>query len=913
MQLNELALSLEAASVIVIGFWRRRIKLREALLVVASCIFFISLPLLMNGSPMSAGSAFELSEIRDSWLAMYRSSIAAGLTLSTVLTARNIIAIVVLAGANVPSQQYYYGLEALGKFLDPLSFIVYTSMHLSQVMLAIFNTIVEVVRISAYCGQCIMALSLPLIIIGKTRSFGLSLLIIAVVMGFVASTAAASVYGLKPPSMRFPAQLPSSPMDLLYATGYSGWLITGYVGRQGFALITPTSASPVPSGELAVNGTYYLWLNIRVSPAINQSNGVYEIEVGPPPFHVIRNDSYAVGAWMWLNSSPPSRYYIQNGNGYTELKWTERLAPNETVENTLWTYSRNVSIKGCNYTTSTRAIYEEANLGRYIAELARLYDYIARQLGVDSISEPPRPAPPSDLTQRVVTITCSNEGNEDLTYSISAVIYGTGLGGWGDWGIGPKMIGIAYTSELMSYYDAVNSDYLVSAINEIKALPNIFGVFVVRIIVLSAIIFGAANALAFILGLPTGFNSLMYALINGIVYELSVIFLFKPSYGSTSIARRVAKKITGSSLMVPGTRKSSLLMSRARKGELHQYVPRYMLRRRIVDATTLTLIHDGLTSRVKRTPKVEAGTIGETTARYIAWAMRKRGPSGVRFTNDVYSYKYLTQSSIAVLRSDKLLARFIRYSIALRISELHERDIYLLHSASLAKSGNARAMEELRKAGVVVNGTIDAVKINRIKEDLARRYNWLGDLYSGKALAKSPRDPVLRELVSDYVAIHRRRTATVLQMSVRLKVTPLTAVMLSLGPRSIKVSRSGQHDEHHDKLVNGDAVRDYVAMGREAARVFLRRSRTMEDDLLSDARFSSLYVKPAINFLESYRSYLVGALNDMGLPGSTVHQFIIELRTGPVGDAEKAVELISELRRVDQMIKSLRPRKRSHG
>lgn len=596
---------------------------------------------------------------------------------------------------------------------------------------------------------------------------------------------------------------------------------------------------------------------------------------------------------MWLNSSaPPSHYYIQNGDGYAVLKWTERLTPNETMKNTLWTYSRNISIEGCNYTALTKAIYNEADLGLYITELTGLYDRIAHQLGgVNSIDEAPPPAPPSDLIQRVATITCFNNGNKDLTYSIIAVIYGTDLrGGWGgDWGgIGPKLVGIAYTNELMSYYDAVNNDYLTGAINEVKALPNIFGIFVVRIIVLSATIFGVANALAFVLGLPTGFNSLMYALINGLVYELSVIFLFKPSYGSTSITRRITRKIIGRNPTVPGTRKSSLLMSRARRGgELHRYVPQYLLRRRIVDATTLTLIHDGLTGRVKRPPKAEARTISDTTARYIAWAVRKRSPPSdirVRFTGNIYSYKYLTQSSIAVLRSDKLLARFIQYSIALRISELHERDIDLLRSASFAKSGNARAMEKLRRAGIVVNGTIDAARINRIKEDLARRYNWLGgDLYSGRAPAKSPRDPVLREMVSDYLTIHRQRTSTVLQMSVRLKVTPLSAVMLSLGgPLSIKVSRSGKYGENHEKLAHDGAVRDYVMMGREAARIFRRRSRTMEDDLLSDARFSSLYVKPAIDFLESYRSYLVNALNDMGLPpGSTVHQFIMELRTGP--------------------------------
>jgi len=903
MQLEELAIGIETSMVIIIGLWRKQLNKRGILLIAASYIFFAVMPLTINliNPSTPQNPILEFTYMRDAWLTIYRSSTSMGLALAVALTARNIIATVILAGANVPIQQYYYGLEAVGQFLDPLSFIVYTAIHLSQVMLAVFNTTIEIAYIAINVSPFLIAIALPLMLIGKTRTIGATLLVIALTAELSTNIAAASIQGLRPPSFNLSFAIPSQePMDLLYTAGGKYWLLTGYIGRHELILYTPTSISPVPSGEITINASYYLWLKVHTNIVIKSLNGIREVILQEPPFNPVINGDQVVGAWELLNSTQPT-YVNKDGAGYVTLSWVESLKPNETQRWILWTYGSNITINGCNHILNDSDVYEEARVKPLLNKLSSFYENIANQLNINNSVIMPPPNPPSDLTQRIAIITCTNKENQTILTPVSITIMGSRLYGWGPGGIGNNHVNIAYTTELSDYYEVASTANLRWLENQLRSMPNIFGLFVVKVMVYSATLFGAINALAFVLGMPTAIDTAIYSLVNGLFYELSIIFLFKPSYGSTSISRKLMKRLTGKNI-VAGERRLSTLRGRSRRGELHRYLLTSTRMRRAMDGTTLTLMRDGAMGKAYASnPRSER--VSDITSRYVTWSLMSRSPRDlrIRLLNDTYSYMYASNSSIVVLRSRDLLVRFIRYAIAARINEISKSEIEILHAASKAVAGDLNSIRKLGELGFIRDGAINWRGIERVRKQLSQKYNWLGTLYGGGTI-KTPRDPILHNLVNDYMMISTKREPTVLQAAVRLKVTPLIAVMMNLG----QGKRGAQHEANLQRLIN-EGKRQYIEMSREAARISFTRARTGEKDLIKDDNFSLLYIEPANKLLHEYRQHVIDELKNLGLRGNTVHEFIMELRKSGAPDPDKAVNLISELRRIDSMIKSLEP------
>ncbi len=901
MQLEELAIGIETSIVIIIGLWRKRLNTKGIIFIVASYIFFAVMPLAINLiNPLTPRNPIlEFTYIRNAWLTIYRSFTSIGLALAVALTARNIVATVILAGANVPIQQYYYGLEAVGQFLDPLSFIVYTTIHLSQVMLAIFNTTIEIIAIATNVSPLLTTVALPLMLINKTRTIGTTLLAIALTAELSTSIAAASIQGLKPPMLNLNLTIPSqTAMNLLYTAGSKYWLLTGYVGHHELILYTPTSISPVPSGEITINTSYYLWLKVRTNTIIKSLNGIQEVLVQPPPFNPVINGTQVVGAWELLNSTQP-KYVDKEGTGYVMLSWIETLKPNETQRWLLWLYGSNITISGCDYRLNRSDLYEEANVKSLIDKLLSFYMNIADQLNInDSVTMPPS-NPPSDLTQRIAIITCINKGNRSIIIPVRITIMGSRLYGWGPGGIGNNQINIAYTNELDNYYEAISVVNLHMLESKIRNMPNIFGLFAVKIMIYSTTLFGAINALAFILGMPTAIDTAIYSLVNGLFYELSIIFLFKPSYGSVSISRKLIKRITSRNI-VAGNRQLSTLRSRSRRGELHRYLLTSTRMRRAMDKTTLTLMRDGAIGKA-HIDHLQNEHVSETTLKYTTWSLISRSPRDlhIRLLNDTYSYAYSSNSSIVVLRSRDLLARFIRYAIAARINEISKSDIEILHIASKAAAGDLNSIRKLREKGFIEGGAINWRGIEKVRNQLSHRYGWLGALYSGRTI-KTPRDPILHRLVDDYTMISTKRELTVLQAAAKLKVTPLIAVMMNLGQGTNSIRQGANL-----RRLTNESKKQYIEMSRKAAYISFTRTRTEEKDLIKDDIFSSLYIEPAKKFLFEYRQYVINELRSLGLRGNTVHDLIMELRKNATLDPDKAVNLVSELRRIDSMIRSL--------
>jgi len=179
-----------------------------------------------------------------------------------------------------------------------------------------------------------------------------------------------------------------------------------------------------------------------------------------------------------------------------------------------------------------------------------------------------------------------------------------------------------------------------------------------------------------------------------------------------------------------------------------------------------------------------------------------------------------------------LLVRFIRYAIAARINEISKSEIEILHAASKAVAGDLNSIRKLGELGFIRDGAINWRGIERVRKQLSQKYNWLGTLYGGGTI-KTPRDPILHNLVNDYMMISTKREPTVLQAAVRLKVTPLIAVMMNLG----QGKRGAQHEANLQRLIN-EGKRQYIEMSREAARISFTRARTGEKDLIKDDNFS---------------------------------------------------------------------------
>ncbi|ADY01206.1 hypothetical protein VMUT_0998 [Vulcanisaeta moutnovskia 768-28] len=376
------ALLIEGLVAIIYGLVRGGLDVRRFVLAGTALVLAYFLPSILGiippGSPTYLMLYREVEGLVRDWSVVYYSVAYAGLAWASGMTVLNVIALLSTFGLVTVPLQYLTVVESVGWFIDPIADLILAVMHIAQVMTAVLHTIAYLAWFSYAVAPMIIAVAVPLMVMGRTRASGVALFVLTLTILFITTIAArdamvAARLQLMNETVAFMSWLThnapnatvrgflvlSSPYPylasgLLYGVNYTvvgkSTMPTEYPVTQ-FTAFTQSVTLINALGVPRISNVTFLWLGI--DPTYNcllltyignesayepcdswhylNSNSTYAevIDFGGPPFNVvtatINGSAVYTGAWEWLDT--PNQYSVNYSNNTVTINFTIDVPP----------------------------------------------------------------------------------------------------------------------------------------------------------------------------------------------------------------------------------------------------------------------------------------------------------------------------------------------------------------------------------------------------------------------------------------------------------------------------------------------------------------------------------------------------------------------------------------------------------